>query len=300
MSFKPRLILAVLALGSSLAQAGASVEVSTPPPPPTAEEVRAGKLDAAVDGFWRSSANSARDRHRHPGQTLTFFGVDSDMTVVEITPGGGWYAEILAPYLREEGHYIGIMLDPSLENNERRAAYYQKQLDDLRAKFEANPAQYDKAELRTIDPGQISLGEPGSADRVLTFRNVHNWVSAGNAQAMFNAFFDVLKPGGVLGVVEHRAPVPKKLGKGKMSHQPGPDSGYVDPRSVLAYAREAGFVLEDSSEINANERDTHDHPEGVWTLPPTLRLGDTDREKYIAIGESDRMTLRFVKPDKAK
>ncbi len=251
------------------------------------ESSAADALDAAIAGAWRDPANVARDGWRNPKQTLEFFGVSPDECVLEIYPGGGWYSEILVPLLRENGHYIGAVIDPSTASNERAEAFYAEQNARLRAKFAENPDVFGEPELREIDWSAPSFGEPGSVDTVLTFRNVHNWLMAGSAEAMFKAFFDVLKPGGVLGVVEHRA-------AGDVD--PSNRSGYVGQAQTIAFAEAAGFVLEEASEINANPADTKDHEAGVWSLPPTLRLGEKDRDKYLAIGESDRMTLRFRKP----
>jgi predicted methyltransferase len=247
----------------------------------------ASDIDRVLAGDWRDPANAARDIWRHPRETLEFFGVSADQRVLEISPGRGWYTEILVPLLRESGHYLGAISSPAAAPDERVREYFTKQNADLRAKFAARPDVYGQPELREIDAARPDFGPPGSFDTVLTFRNVHNWLSAGTADAMFKGFFDVLKPGGVLGVVEHRATgdVP-----------PGDQSGYVGQDQVIALARAAGFELEASSEINANPADTKDHEAGVWSLPPSLRLGDKDRDKYLAIGESDRMTLRFRKP----
>lgn len=244
-------------------------------------------LDAAIAGSWRDPANVARDVYRHPKETLGFFMVRPDQTVIEITPGAGWYSEILAPYLREQGRYVAAVIDPATQQNERARDYYAKSRAQLEAKFAADPARYDRARLVAFDPAKPVLGPANSADVVLTFRNVHNWRMAGTAEAMFKGFFDVLKPGGVLGVVEHRA-------RGDV---PADDrSGYVGEAQVIAMAQAAGFVLDGKSEINANPKDTKDHPNGVWTLPPTNRHAPEEAGKYKAIGESDRMTLRFRKP----
>lgn len=244
-------------------------------------------LDEAIAGSWRSPENRARDVWRHPKETLGFFMVRPDQTVIEITPGGGWYSEILAPYLRGNGRYVAAVIDPAGETNERARDYYAKGLADLRAKFAADPVRFDRAQVVTFNQKAPVLGAPDSADVVLTFRNVHNWRSAGTADAMFKAFHTVLKPGGVLGVVEHRA----------KADVPATDkSGYVGQAQVIAMAQAAGFVLDGQSEVNANPRDTKDHPNGVWMLPPGNRHDAADAAKYKAIGESDRMTLRFVKP----
>ncbi len=256
-------------------------------PAPAAAASGASALDSAVSGAWRDPANVARDAFRHPAQTLAFFGVDPDDTVIEITPGGGWYAEILAPYLRDGGQYIAAVVDPAALPEGRGRDYQARSRSGLEAKFAAAPAQYDAARIVGYDPAAPSFGSAGSADAVLTFRNVHNWRSDGKAEGMFKGFYEVLKPGGVLGVVEHRA----------AADVPADDkSGYVGQAQVIAMAKAAGFALDAQSEINANPRDTKDHPDGVWMLPPVGRHDAADGARYQAIGESDRMTLRFVKP----
>ena len=243
-------------------------------------------LETAVAGDWRSEANRARDQYRHPAGTLAFFGIAPDQTVVEITPGGGWYAQILAPYLRESGRYVAAVVDPQALPEDRRD-YSQRAKDGLTKTFAGNPAQFDRATVVGYDPAAPSFGEAGSADLVVTFRNVHNWRGSGQAEGMFKGFFEVLKPGGVLGVVEHRA----------AADVPQDDrSGYVGEAQVIALAQAAGFELDAKSEVNANPKDSKDHPNGVWTLLPSARHDEADAEKYRAIGESDRMTLRFVKP----
>lgn len=253
-------------------------------PPTSASDYTAAQLDQVIAGDWRPAAQRARDVYRHPKATLEFFELRPDQTVIEITPGGGWYAQILAPLLRDNGHYIAAEPKP--------AAGAEARSDDsaLRKLFAAHPAQFDHASIVTFDPQAPVLGPPDSADRVLTFRNVHNWAMTGTAPAMFKAFFAVLKPGGVLGVVDHRADDGAVLDQVKAS-------GYLPVDYVVKLATDAGFVLDARSAINANPKDDHDHPKGVWTLPPTLALGDKDKGKYEAIGESDRMTLRFVKPE---
>lgn len=266
---------------------------TTPTPPdnaataPMVTNATGAALDDAIGGAWRDPKNVARDAYRHPKETLTFFGVNANQTVIEITPGGGWYPEILAPLLRDGGRYVAAVVDPAAVAAGKPRDYQQKNKDTLAKKFAAAPAQYDRATLRGYDPKAPSFGAPGSADVVLTFRNVHNWRSAGQAEGMFKGFFDVLKPGGTLGVVEHRA----------RADVPADDkTGYVGQAQVIAMAQAAGFRLDGQSEINANPKDTKDHPNGVWTLPPTNDHDAEDNAKYAAIGESDRMTLRFVKP----
>lgn len=245
----------------------------------------AGSLETVIDGPQRSEENRKRDTFRHPGETLEFFQVAPDMTVVEIWPGSGWYTEILAPYLKEKGKlYAAHFANPS------PVAYFNKVRGEFVTKLEADPANYSAVETVVFDPARGVLAVPdGSADRVLTFRNVHNWLRDNSEQAAFELFFKALKPGGMLGVVEHRAPAGKDR-KWML------DYGYMGEDTVVALAETAGFRLVAKSEINANPKDTADHPAGVWSLPPTLRLGDTDRDKYLAVGESDRMTLLFIKP----
>ncbi len=205
------------------------------------------------------------------------------MTVVEIAPGAGWYMEILAPLLATRGQYIaaGFPRDTTVD--------FQK---DLNAKIDAWLAKYPaagaKAKIVSFSP-TTEIAPADSVDMVLTFRNIHNWMP--NEKEAFKTFFKALKPGGILGVVEHRADPKSKM-------DPKAKNGYVHEKHVIKIAKSVGFKLEEKSEINANPRDTKNYPEGVWTLPPTLRLKDVDKEKYLTIGESDRMTLRFVKPDK--
>ncbi|RMV78230.1 hypothetical protein ALP05_02906 [Pseudomonas caricapapayae] len=238
-----------------------------------------------LKGPWRAKENSARDTYRHPQQTLQFFGVRADQTVIEITPGGGWYSEILAPLLKDRGHYIAALQAPSSHESSKQAA------DHLKKKFQADPARYANAGFVEFDPQKPVFGAPDSADQVLTFRNVHNWIEADDARQMFTGLFDVLKPGGVLGVVDHR-------GNEGADLQSIKQSGYLPTAYVVKLATEAGFELQAQSEINANRKDTKDYEAGVWTLPPALKLGDKERARYLAIGESDRFTLRFVKPVK--
>ncbi len=240
---------------------------------------------SAAKGPHRSEANVARDAYRHPVETLSFFGLRKDMTVIEILPGALWYTEILAPVLADEGQYVAAWYDVELPDQpEYRTRGYQNMVD----RFEQEADVFGPARIAKFSPpDSVDLGEPGSADMVLTFRSVHGWLREGSAEGAFAAFFDVLRPGGVLGVVQHRAG--EKTDATKFT-------GYVPQETVIALAEGAGFVLEASSEINANPDDTADYPGGVWTLPPTLREGDVDRDRYLAIGESDRMTLRFRKP----
>lgn len=264
-------------------------------PPVTAAEAAARATDAAglemaIRGNWRDPKNVARDSYRHPHETLAFFGVRPEQTVVEITPGGaGWYAEILAPYLRERGQYIAAVVDPALVEAGRSRDYQQKTRSTLQAKLAAAPTHYDRARVVAFDPKTPVFGPADSADVVLTFRNVHNWVGDDNAAAWFQGFHAVLKPGGTLGVVDHRARPGTPLETMK-------DSGYLTEAMVIQLATAAGFRLDAKSEINANPRDTANHKNGVWTLFPTGQHEPEDAARYREIGESDRMTLRFVKP----
>ncbi|MDF1691608.1 MAG: methyltransferase [Zhongshania sp.] len=239
-----------------------------------------------VDASHRSAENKSRDKFRHPVETLLFFGIQPCDTVVELWPGaGGWYSEVLAPLVRDCGKLYAAQFaadsDVSFYKN-ARLAYEQK--------LAASPAVYDKVAVTTLQaPDFLDIAPAASADKLLTFRNVHNWLKAGVADQVFAAAFKALKPGGIFGVVEHRADADATMAEMV-------ESGYVSEQTVIALAEAAGFLLLDSSEINANAKDDHHHPKGVWTLPPSLRLGDRERGKYLAIGESDRMTLKFGKP----
>ncbi|MGO1540119.1 MAG: class I SAM-dependent methyltransferase [Luteimonas sp.] len=270
--------------GDTPATAEPAAEATTPAPADDAAQARDSSLEAMIAGDWRTPEFAERDRYRNPAQTLEFFGLQPGHTVVEITPGGGWYAEILAPYVREGGGYVAAVVDPEAVD-EDRGDYYANSLATLEERFARDPEQFDHAQVVRYDPAAPSFGEPGSADMVVTFRNVHNWLGADQAEGMFEGFFQVLKPGGVLGVIDHRAADAGDFG-----------DGYVGQDRMVALAEGAGFQLDAESEINANPADTKDHPNGVWTLPPTNRHDDADAEKYADIGESDRMTLRFVKP----
>lgn len=258
----------------------------------SATEPSTGDLIATwMDGPHRARGHADRNRYRHPKETLTFFGLTPSMTVVEIWPSGGWYTEILAPLLRNKGQYYAA----GFAITARRPPEWRKSMQrELQAKLRTRPALYDRVIVTELSiPERKEVAPPGTADMVLTFRNVHNWMKGGYAPAMFNAMFEALKPGGVLGVVEHRA-------KSGASRDQMIQSGYVTESHVRDLAESSGFRFAASSEMNANPKDTKDHPLGVWTLPPSLRLGARDRAKYLAIGESDRMTLRFIKPEEQR
>ena len=255
-----------------------------------AHEQAKAALDAAIAGEWRTPANVARDGFRHPAATLDFFGITPAMTVLEISPGSGaWWTEILAPWIKQGGGtYIAAVNDPAKASSDRAREYFTNDNAKLGERLAAAPAQFDKVTLRPVDPTAPVYGEPGSVDAVLTFRNLHGWFRNDQADEQMAAFFAVLKPGGVLGVEQHRADA--DVPKDKVA-------GYLSEAQVIALAEAAGFKLEAKSEINANPKDTKDPPNGVWTLPPNLDVPEgEDKAKYEAIGESDRMTLRFRKP----
>ena len=269
----------LLALSAPIAivAAVAPVVALTPPRMPSVT----AELRAAIAAPTRTPANVARDPYRNPGPTLAFFGVRPTDTVVELIPGGGWYTEILTPYLAKRGTYY--------------AASSERGLAGVRAMQAKDAATYGRIRLASF-PASAAAGAPApvpdaSADVVLTFRNVHNlrFQGADKAAAAFAEMYRMLKPGGTLGIVEHRLPEERDAAAEEKS-------GYLKTSTVVAMATAAGFRRAGETEINANRRDTADHPQGVWTLPPNYRLGDVDRAKYAAIGESDRMTLRFVKP----
>jgi predicted methyltransferase len=247
------------------------------------------KIETALQGEHRSDKNKARNKYRHPVETLTFFGLEPEMTVLEIAPGGGWYTEIIAPAMRDTGVYISGSYDVQVEGQPK---YRYRQHKALLSQIVDQPELYGQIKVASYSPPQSrDLWQEDSVDMVLTFRSSHGWVGAGLIDDVYSDFFKVVKPGGTLGVVQHRAP-------------DGGDAivwakqGYVPEARVIQAAEKAGFVLDGKSEINANPKDLKDHEEGVWRLPPTLALGDEDREKYLAIGESDRMTIRFKKPTK--
>ena len=244
-------------------------------------------LRAAIASTQRAPAAVARDAARHPYETLNFFGIRPDMTVVELSPGGGWYTEILAPYLKPRGQLILAGDDP-----ESTVGYYRRSAERMDKKLKADPAHFDRVRVAVFaPPAQLQYAAPGSADMVLTFRNVHNWAAQGDevVAAVFKSVHATLKPGGVFGVVDHRLPA-SRVQDAKAS------SGYVHVAYVVKLAEAAGLKLAAASEINANPKDLADHPGGVWALPPTWRNKEQDRARYEAIGESDRFTLKFVKP----
>lgn len=252
--------------------------------PALAQQTPADRLSAALEGANRSANNRARDRWRVPREVITFLDIRPDATVVEILPGSvGYWLEILAPYLRDSGKYVAA----GRGEDETRPAYIADH-DKLLAKLAADPASYGKVEVTRFNPTTRYAAPAASADYLLTFRNLHNWIDRKQIDGALEAFHKALKPGGVLGVSDHR-------GRTDMSQDAQMNTGYIRQDYAVALIEKAGFKLAGSSEAKANPKDTKDHPAGVWTLPPTYRLGDKDREKYAAIGESDRFLLKFVK-----
>lgn len=228
----------------------------------------------------RTPSNITRDRYRHPVETIEFFDVKPDMQVVEVWPGGGWYTEILAFYLRDKG-----VLYAAHFAEDSKVDYFRSSYNKFFRKASKRIDVYGKVRISELEPPEkLELAPAGTIDRVLTFRNVHNWMKSGHVDLVFKSMFDALKPRGILGVVEHRAAIAKP-------QDPEAKSGYVREDYVIDLAKKAGFELLEKAEINANPKDTKNHPAGVWTLPPTLRLKEKDKDVYLAIGESDRMTL---------
>ena len=300
-------ILGASVLALLLAACGNETTVDDTPAAPTPPEVEADAgdtvaepteveaeytVETALAGEWRTAEERARDQYRHPVETLEFFGIEGDDTVIEVWPGGGWYTNVIAPWLNANGgQFIAAVVSP--DRSERAA----QALAAYQANYEAYPDTFGVIEYTYYDAESGPLGAADSVDAVLTFRNLHNWMSGDHDDKFFADAYAVLKPGGVLGVVEHRLPSARE-------QDPSAPSGYVHEDYVKTLAEDAGFVFEGSSEVNANPADTADHPFGVWTLPPvsttTDRDGNTpdgfDAAKYQEIGESDRMTLKFVKP----
>jgi predicted methyltransferase len=248
------------------------------------QETTAQSLDRIIADPHRPAAERERDGFRHPKETLLFFGVRPQMQVVEIWPEPGWYTEIIAPLVKDQGKYYAAMAAARPDN-----AYVSARTKAYEERFAAHPEIYGKIELTTFAADVKDIAPAGSVDMVVTFRNIHNWMAGGWAPQAFAAMYKALKPGGILGVVEHR-------GKPDLPQDPKARSGYVREDEAIRLIESQGFALVAQSEINANPKDTKDYPQGVWTLPPVYRLGDKDRPVYAAIGESDRFTLKFVKP----
>ena len=247
-------------------------------------QATAQALDNILADEHRPEADRARDRFRHPKETLLFFGIRPEMRVLEVWPEPGWYTDVIAPLVRDKGRYYAAVMEP-----DPGSSYITGRLDAFRNKLAAAPALYGNATIVTFPSGGTDVVPPGSVDMVVTFRNIHNWMAKDAAAQAFATMFKALKPGGVLGVVDHR-------GNPANPQDPRAKSGYVTEDYAIKLIEAQGFKLTGTSEVNANPKDTKDYEQGVWTLPPTYRLGDKDREKYAEIGESDRFTLRFEKP----
>lgn len=239
-------------------------------------------LAGVIAGDHRSDKNKARDKYRHPEETLEFFGLTADMSVVEIWPGGGgWYQEILAPYLHDRGVYYSAGYDLS----STKEGYIAKSNAQLAARLAGDAALYGKVIItELVPPEKVAISPVGSVDMVLSFRNFHNWQTDGTERDILRAVYAALKPGGIFGITDHRSEDPKEK------------DGYIKPSYLLEVAKEAGFILVAKSEVNANRKDSHHHVKGVWTLPPRLAGDKADHDKMKAIGESDRLTYKFMKP----
>jgi len=281
--------LAVLALTVACGEKPVAPATATGAEQPSNARPQTGSLEWAAAGKWRIDAEKTRDQYRHPVETLKFFGVKSSDTVVEIWPGGGWYTAILGPYLKAGGGRLyAAQMDPAAGGDVVTA---------YKSAFVDRPEIYGAIDMTVASATSPGFAPDGSADVVLTFRNIHNWMSGGYAEKIFADAYKALKPGGVLGIEEHRLPSAR-------DQDLAASTGYVLESYVVQLAQKAGFTLEESSEVNANPKDTADHPLGVWMLPPNLRAPvqgtpealSYEAAKYQAIGESDRMTLRFRKP----
>lgn len=266
-----RIVITALAL---LGAAG----IATPATPVVVDP----QLAALVANPTRTPAYVARDAARHPAEELSFFGIKPDMTVVELWPGGGYWTEILGPYLAKSGHYYVAQPVPGNKEEDEGVARW-------RAKVAAQKERMGTFKETMLGAGHFDIAPPGSADLVVTFRNLHNWVGDGIGDAVLAGCFRALKPGGILGIEDHR-------GRNDRPQDPKAESGYLREDYTIALAKKAGFELVGSSEINANPKDTKDWADGVWTLPPTLSQGDKDRARYVAIGEADSYVLKFRKP----
>jgi predicted methyltransferase len=249
-------------------------------------EATAQALDNILADPHRPEADRARDRYRHPKDTLLFFGIRPEMTVLEVWPEPGWYTDIIAPLVRDHGKYYAAVMEP-----DPTSQFVTARLESFRSKLAADPTLYGSAAVVTFPAHGGDVVPPGSVDLVVTFRNVHNWMASGTASDAFATIFKALKPGGMLGVVDHRGPA-------GAPQDPKAKSGYVTEEYAIKLIEAQGFRLLGTSQINSNPKDTKDYEQGVWTLPPTYRLGDKDHDKYAEIGESDRFTLKFEKPTK--
>jgi predicted methyltransferase len=277
---------AVSVVACLLTASGAAVAADSAKGPAPTSGAALKKLQDVVKGDHRSAERKARDPYRHPVETLTFFGIQPNMTVVELWPFGGWYTEVLAPYVKGGGTYYAAAMDP--ESKREGDIKYNA---DLKKTLDARPDLYGEVKWSVLAPGKFQIAPDGTADMVVTFRNIHNWHWSGIDKDVWAAAFRALKPGGVLGVEEHRNADPKYAPTVR-------GNAYVGEDWAIQQIEAAGFKLAGRSDVNNNPKDTKDYPKGVWTLPPNYAEGDKDREKYAAIGESDRFTLKFVKPAK--
>ena len=268
--------LAAAAIASALLVAACAATSS--------RQTTAEALTGILAADYRPQENRARDRYRHPKETLLFFGIRPEMSVLEVWPEPGWYTEVIAPLVRDKGKYYAAVIAADPESK-----YLTRRLEQYRQKLAERPDLYDRVAVISSPTDGGDAVPPASVDMVVTFRNIHNWMSRDTAAQAFAIMYRALKPGGVLGVVEHR-------GNPAVAQDPKAKSGYVNEDYAIKLIEAQGFRLIGKSQVNANPRDTRDYEQGVWTLPPTYRLGDKDRDKYAAIGESDRFTLRFVKP----
>jgi predicted methyltransferase len=244
-------------------------------------------LTKAVSASTRTPTSVARDQYRHPQEVLEFFGIKPNQTVVEIWPGGGYWTEILGPYLKDHGtYYTAIAPRGTSERAEQAADAWEKKMAD-------HESSYGKVKVTEFGRDHYDIAPAGSADLVVTFRNVHNFVGSGFTDEALAAFYKALKPGGILGIEDHRA-------RNDQPQDPKAANGYLREDYMIGLAEKAGFKLVGKSEVLANPKDTKDYPKGVWTLPPTLAMGDQDKDKYLAIGEADNFLLKFQKPKDAK
>ncbi len=270
----PRLAAAALASAVLVAACAAT----------SSRQSTAEALTGILAADYRPEESRARDRYRHPKETLLFFGIRPEMSVLEVWPEPGWYTEVIAPLLRDKGKYYAAVIAADPESK-----YITQRLEKYRQKLAERPDLYDHVAVVSFPADGSDAVAPASVDMVVTFRNIHNWMSRGTTAQAFATMYRALRPGGVLGVVEHR-------GNPAVAQDPKAKSGYVNEDYAIKLIEAQGFRLVAKSQANANPRDTKDYEQGVWTLPPTYRLGDKDHDKYAAIGESDRFTLRFVKP----
>src|SRR3982074_1456002 len=241
-------------------------------------------LTGILAADYRAEENRARDRYRHPKETVVFSGSRPEMSVLEVWPEPGWYTEVIAPLVRDKGKYYAAVIAADPESK-----YLTRRLEQYRQKLAERPDLYDRVAVVSFPTDGGDAVPPASVDMVVTFRNIHNWMGRDTAAQAFATMYRALKPGGVLGVVEHR-------GNPAVAQDPKAKSGYVNEDYAIKLIEGQGFRLVGESQINANPKDTKDYEQGVWTLPPTYRLGDKDRDRYAAIGESDRFTLKFIKP----